>query len=96
MKLRFTPRAVDDIGSISDYIRRHNAQAAARVGLAIQHSLDLLATSPKLGIDRPGLGVRKLGVARLPYSIYYRVGDDAIEIVHVRDDRRRPLVPGDI
>ena len=30
------------------------------------------------------------------YTIYHRLNDERIEIVHVRDDRRKPLAPDDI
>jgi plasmid stabilization system protein ParE len=31
MKLRFTPRAVENIAAIADYIREHNPAASQRV-----------------------------------------------------------------
>ena len=51
---------------------------------------------PGLGRDRPELGVRSVGVPRYSYTIYYRIAETRIEIVHVRDDRRKPLAPGDL
>lgn len=96
MKLHYTPRALADVIAIADYIREHNPTAAERVGQAIESSIGRLIKNPRLGIDRPDLAVRKLGVPRYPYSVYYRVAEDRIEIVHIRDDRRKPLEPGDL
>ena len=96
MKLRYTPRAIADITAIADYIRERSPSASVRVGESIEATIVHLIDNPGLGINRPDLGVRRLGVASYPYSVYYRIIDDVIEIAHVRDDRRIPLAPGDV
>jgi hypothetical protein len=35
-------------------------------------------------------------VPRYSYTIYDRIAETRIEIVHVRDDRRKPIAPGDL
>ena len=42
MKLRFAPRAAQDLAAIADYIRAHNPAAAQRVRAAILYSLQNL------------------------------------------------------
>jgi toxin ParE1/3/4 len=42
MKLRFTPRAAQDLADIADYIRERNPAAALRVRAAILESLQLV------------------------------------------------------
>lgn len=96
MIVRYTPRAVADIGEIADYIKARNPQAAVRVDDAITGSIDHLGDHPNLGVVRPQLGVRALGVPRFPYTIYYRVDPDAVVIIHIRDDRRRALHASDL
>ena len=49
-----------------------------------------------LGRDRADLNVRALGIPRYPFTVYYRAEDDGIWIVHIRDDRRRPLEADEI
>jgi toxin ParE1/3/4 len=49
MKLRFTPRAVQDLADIADYIRKQNPQAALRVRAAILESLQNLVLFPQVG-----------------------------------------------
>ena len=39
MELRFTPRAVDDIGEIADYLKERSPAAALNVRAAIYRSL---------------------------------------------------------
>jgi plasmid stabilization system protein ParE len=41
-------------------------------------------------------GVRVFPIVPFPYLIYYRVSDDALEIVHVRHGRRDAPKPGDL
>ena len=40
--------------------------------------------------------MRKLFVPKYPYTIYYRVENDEVWIVHIRDGRRKPLERGDV
>ena len=96
MKVRHTRRATADLAGVGDYIRERNPAAAINVETAIRSTIGLLADFPKLGRDRPQLDARSLGVPRYPYTIYYRIEGNEVWIVHVRDDRRRPLEPGDI
>ena len=96
MIVRFTPRALADIATIADYIKLRNPNAAVRVEQALTNTIAHLARHPNLGIARTHLSVRALGVPRFPYTVYYRVDLQAVIIVHVRDDRRAPLKPGDL
>ena len=91
-----TPRAFGDLTHIRDYLIERSPTGADNVRQAINTTLDHLSDHPGLGRDRPELGVRSVGVPRYSYTIYYRIAETHIEIVHVRDDRRKPLAPGDL
>jgi hypothetical protein len=52
MKLRFTPRAAQDLASIAAYIRERNPTAALRVRAAILESLQSLVLFPRTPILR--------------------------------------------
>ncbi len=81
MKLRFTPRAAQDLAATADYIREHNPKAALRVRSAILETLQNLTLFPYLGRRQRVEGVRKLLTRRYPYLVYYTVDDSAGEIV---------------
>jgi len=81
MKLRFTPRAAQDLVAIADYIREHDPQAALRVQAAILGSLQNLTLFRHLGRRQRVEGVRKLVTRRYPYLVYYTVDDRAEEII---------------
>ena len=69
MKLRFTPRATQDLTAIGDYIRSKNPTAAVRVRSAILETLQLLIRFPGAGRAQTVEGVRKIVTRRYPYIV---------------------------
>ncbi|HXX04649.1 MAG TPA: type II toxin-antitoxin system RelE/ParE family toxin [Xanthobacteraceae bacterium] len=81
MRLRFTPRAIENIVSIAEYIRARNPKAAYLVRAAIYESLQNLILFPHAGRLQQTEGVRKLVTRKYAYLIYYTVDHAAEEIV---------------
>ena len=81
MKLRFTPRAVRDLGEIADYLRERNPEAALRVRAAILGSLQNLVLFPQVGRQQKIEGIRKLVTRPYPYLVYYMIDEPAQEII---------------
>jgi plasmid stabilization system protein ParE len=81
MKLRFTPRATQDLISISDYVREHSPRGALRVRAAILESLRNLVRFPHLGRPQKIEGVRKLLTRRYRYLVYYTLDEEIGEVV---------------
>ena len=96
MKVRYTRQAISDLLSIADYIRERNPSAANEVETAIRSTINLLPDYPKIGRDRPDLDARALSIPRYPYTAYYRIEGNEVWIIHIRDDRRKPLEPSDL
>jgi plasmid stabilization system protein ParE len=88
VKLRFLPRARNDIAGIHEYIADHNPRAATAVVRSIRATGRLLARHPGLGRATDIPGIRVLPVRRYPYLVYHLVGDDEVLIVHVRHGAR--------
>jgi len=91
MKLRFTPRATQDLIDIADYIRTRNPAASIRVRSAILDSLQNLVLWPEIGRRQTVEGVRKIVTRKYPYLVYYTV-DEAVEevvIITIRHPARR-------
>lgn len=78
MKLRYSPRATADLEDIADYLRSKSPQGAKRVRAAILATLKIIARFPRMGRRQTVGNVRKLGVRKYPYLIYYRL-DEAVE-----------------
>ncbi len=81
MKLRFAPRAVQDLTAIADHIRLHSPVSAGQVRAAILHSLQNLILFPQIGRAQAVEGVRKLVVRKYRYLVYYTIDDTAEEII---------------
>lgn len=88
MKLRFAPRARNDINQIHEYISQHNASAAIAVVRRIRATCQLLARYPGLGRQTDIPEVRVFPISRYPHLVYHRVDGTEVTIVHVRDGRR--------
>jgi toxin ParE1/3/4 len=96
MRAQYTHQALADLAAIADYIPERNPAAAVKVETAIRSTIDLLASFPELGRDRPELSARALVIPRYPYTAYYRIEGEEIWVVHIRHQRRRPVVAGDL
>jgi toxin ParE1/3/4 len=81
MKLRFTPRALENVAHIADYLHARNPSAAQRVRDDIYDGLQNLILFPQIGRTQQTKGVRKLVTRRFAYLIYYTVDTAAAEIV---------------
>jgi plasmid stabilization system protein ParE len=92
MKVEFTKRAIRDLHDISDYSRRHfgNRVTAAlerRIRAAISNIGHAPESAPRIE-QLPGM--RVVALVRYPFSVFYRIVDDTVRIVHIRHAARRP------
>ena len=90
MKLRFTPRATQDIVEIAECIRAENPRAAERVRAAILESLQNLVLIPRMGRAQTVEGVRKLVTRKYRYLVYYLEDEanDEVVILTIRHPAR--------
>jgi toxin ParE1/3/4 len=91
VRVRYTPRARRDLEAIYDYIDEHNPGAARAVKLAILRTAELLSDFPYLGAETDrSREFRGVVLTGYPYKIYYRIRNNEVCLVHIRDARRRP------
>ena len=81
MKLRFTPRAVENINEVADYLYARKPTASERVRSAIYDSVQSLILFPRVGRQQHIPGVRRIITKKYFYLIYYTVDETAGEIV---------------
>ncbi len=81
MRIAYSPRALADLGEIADYLHPLNPSAATRVKAAILATVQILSVFPGIGRQDTVGGVRRIGVRRFPYSIYYLIDQNAEESV---------------
>ena len=88
MRLRWRPRALNDLNAIFDYIAQFNPAAAEIVVKDIDRAARRLKTLPQLGRPSHKTDLRLLQVPGRPYLLPYSIIGDVIEIFAVVDERR--------
>lgn len=84
LRLVIAPLAIRDLEDIADFISENDPQAAHRLLLRIERSIDLLLDRPFMGpaVAEPlPAGLRKASTA--PYIVFYRIAADELQIVRV-------------
>lgn len=83
MRLEWSPFALEDRGSIFDYIEQESPRAAVTVDDRIRDQVAGLVKFPETG--RPGRleGTRELVINRTSYIAAYRILDDTVRILRV-------------
>jgi plasmid stabilization system protein ParE len=97
MKVRYSPRAVQDLAGIADYLAERSPAGAVAVESAIRATARLLAEFPGSGKpleQRPR--VRVIPVTRYPYLVFYAVSGRSVVVLHIRRGAREPVDPGDL
>lgn len=89
MTIVWSPRAIEHLAHVREYIARDNPSAGNRIASALLEAVERLAKLPNLG--RPGrvAGTRELVVSGTPYIIPYRLRGDRLEIVSVFHARQK-------
>ena len=92
MPFQLTPRALNDLSDIWEYIAEDNVSAANRVESAIISACNSLARHPLIGSKRTeitSLPVRFWTVTRFPnYIIVYRPDTKPLQVVAVLHGKR--------
>ncbi|WP_430424964.1 type II toxin-antitoxin system RelE/ParE family toxin [Phenylobacterium sp.] len=85
----WSPRALDDLGAIENYISSFNPIAGRALAGRVIDAANSLAESPNRGVPA-SRGARHLTIVQ-PYLIRYRVRAGRVEIITIRHGARRPL-----
>jgi toxin ParE1/3/4 len=89
MRVRYTPEAFSDRERILEYLKERSPGGARNVAASIREAVMRLGDQPHSGYRTDNPEVRVMFVVRYPYKIFYRVRDDAVEILHIRHTSRR-------
>ena len=91
MKVVWTEDALRDLDEIADYLTTHFPTVAPALELRIRAVVSRIGRWPesaRQSAHRPGVRVVPLG--RYPYKLFYRVGEDSVEILHIHQAARQP------
>jgi toxin ParE1/3/4 len=81
-RIRYLPKAVQQLDAIFTHIAARNPSAAIRVGAAIRRGIERLADFPRSARQSEVPGIRELAIVRYPYIVFYAV-DEQRQEVHV-------------
>jgi len=90
MRVRYTPRAFADREQIFDYLYQRSPSGAINVLASIKEAVAQVGEQPRSGYATADSSIRVKFLVRYPYKIFYRIGDDSVELLHIRHTARRP------
>ena len=93
MKVRYTPRARDDLRAVLAHIEQRSPQGARNVARSLRKTIELIGQFPQSGRLAGEQGTRVMPVGRYPYLVYWSIEGGAAWIVHIRHAARRPWDP---
>lgn len=89
--VRFHPDARAELLDAATYYEEQADGLGGQFIDEAQRVLDLVAASPGLGSPVAGHGgLRRWPLRRFPYYVIYRASDDALGVLAVAHERRRP------
>lgn len=93
MIVRITPRAERDLEEIIGYAKAFSSQGARHVALSLQQAFRVLGEQPRSGVAaRRREAFVKIGPGYLN-KVFYHLGAESDDILHVRHSSRRPWIP---
>jgi toxin ParE1/3/4 len=84
MRVRYTPRARDDLAEILKYLDDRSPQGSRNVKHTIRKTVELIGQFPLGGRDAEEMGTRVLPVGRYPYLIYWQPPEPSVNLRRVR------------
>jgi len=91
MKVIYTDEALRDLDDIASYLNLHYPTISPAVERRIRAVAARIARWPDSAPrSTKRVGVRVVPLGRYPYKIFYRVTENAVEILHIHHAARRP------
>ena len=94
LQVRFSPDAIAELEAAARWYEEQLSGLGLALIDAVDAALSRVADWPRSGKPVPtvvsDLDVRRVPVARFPYNLPYVVLDDAVVVLAVAHDRRRP------
>jgi plasmid stabilization system protein ParE len=90
MRLAYLDSAKPDLAWFQVYYSSIFPEGAAQATARYVNTIDILVRNPYIGRPIGQDGLRRLPIPKTPFSVFYRIVEDFIEIVRVWDQRRDP------
>jgi plasmid stabilization system protein ParE len=91
MRVRFALSTIWELTEIGQYISARNPQGALRVEAAIRRAVASLETMQRRGRKQRQRAIRKIGVGKYPYNIFYHIDEtqQIVTIINIRHAARK-------
>lgn len=89
MKYQFTLAAERELNNVMDYYESQLPGLGSEFLIEVQHMIDLITRNPRLGAVYMG-DVRRCLTRRFPFSLFYRVSRNCIDVIAIADNRKSP------
>ena len=90
MKIIIEPAALAELNDSRDYYRTHaSPKIAAAFVSEIESGIERLRSHPDVGVSI-SKNLRKLSLQKFPYSLIYHISTEALTILAIAHQRRRP------
>jgi plasmid stabilization system protein ParE len=89
VRVEFHPEARDEFVAAAEYYDAAVPGLGSRFLLAVRRALDLALTHPEAGSPR-GAHARRVLVSGFPYDLVYRVRSEAVDVLAIAHQHRRP------
>lgn len=87
----FHPKAQQELVEAAAYYEEQLTNLGDEFLSVVEKAVDSLEDNPKSAfLSHPQLGMRRCVVPRFPFLIYYREGDDLIEVFAIAHQSKRP------
>lgn len=90
MKIKFLASAESDLRWYRHYYEDIFPEGRKRANARYLSATRALMTNPFLGVPLEDADARKFTITGTPFHFVYRVGEDRIEILQVKDGRSNP------
>jgi plasmid stabilization system protein ParE len=92
MRVRYSPRASNDLAEIFQYLSGRSPRGAVNMMTGIYAAVEFVRRNPRAAEATAIPGVRAKVVQRYNFKIFYRIieSDDIVEVVHIRHTSRKP------
>jgi plasmid stabilization system protein ParE len=91
MRVRILRQAMLEASAASDWYAARDAKVAEDFRIALDETVDQVAALPGVGSPWPGEpGVRRAHLRGFPYWVVYEEGAEAVTILAVAHEKRRP------
>jgi toxin ParE1/3/4 len=89
-EVKFAPEAAQELELAFLWYLERNPVAADRFRSEVFDAIDLIARSPLSWKKIAEPAVRRILVGKYPYSIYFELSDDVVQVLSIAHHRRAP------